>query len=232
MAIIFLVVIGLILSMGPILYKTVENLQKTLILIGVPAIFLLSVILAQQSHWVDLIKGSVGIGKDYYLLPAGISIASFLAALAYAGAGGNLNLAQAFYIKEKGYGMGKYSGRITSVLTGKKEEISITGTKFELTHENIQNFKQWWKNINIEHFIIFWLTGSVTILLLGLLAYVTTFGLTGQAANINFVLQEALVIGQNIFPFAGIFFLFPMVRGYPDQIWRASWVFAMLKHSS
>jgi len=208
LAIIFLVVIGLILSMGPILYKTVENLQKTLILIGVPAIFLLSVILAQQSHWVDLIKGSVGIGKDYYLLPAGISIASFLAALAYAGAGGNLNLAQAFYIKEKGYGMGKYSGRITSVLTGKKEEISITGTKFELTHENIQNFKQWWKNINIEHFIIFWLTGSVTILLLGLLAYVTTFGLTGQAANINFVLQEALVIGQNIFPFAGIFFLF------------------------
>src|SRR3989344_6888808 len=41
LAIIFLVVIGLILSMGPILYKTVENLQKTLILIGVPAIFLL-----------------------------------------------------------------------------------------------------------------------------------------------------------------------------------------------
>lgn len=207
LAIIFLVGIGLILSLGPILYKTVENLQKALILIGVPVIFILSIILARQSDWADMIKGSIGIGDGFYFLPAGIAVSSFLAALAYAGAGGNLNLAQAFYIKEKGYGMGKYSGRITSVLTGKKEEISLTGTRFELTHENIQNFKKWWKNINIEHFIIFWLTGSVTIVLLGLLAYVTTYGLGGQSASIDFVIQEAQVIGQRIFPFAGIFFL-------------------------
>ncbi len=207
LAIILLIVIGLILSLGPILYKTVETLQKTLILIGVPSIFILSVVLASQTDWVDLLKGSVGIGKDYLFLPAGISIASFLAALAYAGAGGNLNLAQAFYIKEKGYGMGKYAGRITSLLTGKVEDISLTGTKFEINEENITNFKKWWKNINIEHFIIFWLTGSVTIVLLGLLAYTTTYGLGGNAASIGFVLQEASIIGERITPFAGIFFL-------------------------
>lgn len=207
LAIILLIIIGLILSLGPILYKTVENLQKTLILIGVPAIFILSIFLANQTHWIDLLKGTIGIGNDYNFLPSGISIASFLAALAYAGAGGNLNLAQAFYIKEKGYGMGKYSGRITSVLTGQKEEISLTGTKFELTHQNISNFKKWWNNINIEHFIIFWLTGSITIVLLALLSYTTTYGLTNHSASIDFVLQEAKIIGQNLFPFAGVFFL-------------------------
>src|SRR3990167_2326981 len=169
LAIIFLVVMGLILSFGPVLYKTVEKLQKTLISIGVPTVFILSIILAKQVHWVDLAKGVVGIGNGFMFLPSAIPIASFLAALAYAGAGGNLNLAQSFYIKEKGYGMGKYAGRITSLLTGKKEEISLTGATFECTQENLKTFGKWWKNINIEHFVIFWLTGSITIALLALL---------------------------------------------------------------
>src|SRR3989344_4289710 len=207
LAIIFLVVMGLILSFGPVLYKTVEKLQKTLISIGVPTVFILSIILAKQVHWVDLAKGVVGIGNGFMFLPSAIPIASFLAALAYAGAGGNLNLAQSFYIKEKGYGMGKYAGRITSLLTGKKEEISLTGATFECTQENLKTFGKWWKNINIEHFVIFWLTGSITIALLALLSYTTEFHSGQNSEGISFVLNEARGIGQRIFPFAGLFFL-------------------------
>lgn len=214
LAIGFLIAMGLILSLGPILYKTVENLQKTLIFIGVPSIFLLSVFLAKSYHWTALIQGTVGIGEGFFLLPAGISIASFLAALAYAGAGGNLNLAQSFYIKEKGYGMGKYSGGITSILTGKKnaEEVSLTGTTFTCTDESLKDFKVWWKNVNLEHFLIFWATGSLTILLLGLLSYTTTYGIKTQLVDIQFVFFEASVIGQKLFPVMGIFFL--LVAGF------------------
>jgi hypothetical protein len=207
LAIILLIVIGLILSLGPVLYKTVERFQKILILIGVPSIFLLSVILAKSSDWIALSKGVVGIGSDYLFLPGSIAISSFLAALAYAGAGGNLNLAQAFYIKEKGYGMGKYAGRITSLLTGTQEEVSITGSRFEINPENIQTFKAWWKKINTEHFIIFWLTGSITILLLALLSYSTTYNIHPKASDLNFIFQESVAIGKSIFPVAGTFFL-------------------------
>lgn len=208
LAIAFLILMGLILSFGPVLYKTVENFQKILIGIGVPSIFILSIILARSNHFIDLAKGVIGIGNGYNFLPEGISIASFLAALAYAGAGGNLNLAQSFYIKEKGYGMGKYAGKITSLLTGKsKEDVSLTGTTFEVTNENITKFKQWWKNINIEHFLVFFLTGSVTILLLGLLSYVTTYGVSTNLKDIDFVFFEAKEIGVRVFPFMGIFFL-------------------------
>lgn len=98
--------IGLVLSFGPVLYKTVERIQKTLILAGVPAVFLLSLLLSGSADWVDLVKGSIGLGSGYLFLPEGIAVATFLAALAYAGAGGNLNLAQSFYIKEKGYASG------------------------------------------------------------------------------------------------------------------------------
>lgn len=207
LSIILLIIMGLILSLGPILYKTVETFQKILIAIGIPTVFLLSIFLAKAADWGDLAKGAIGIGNGYFFLPEGIAIASFLAAFAYAGAGGNLNLAQAFYIREKGYGMGKYLGRITSLITGKKENVSLTGTKFELDPQSVTRFKKWWRNINIEHFTVFLLTGSITILLLGLLSYSTVYGMEGNIQGISFVIREGQVIGERIFPFVGTFFL-------------------------
>ncbi len=207
LAIILLFLIGIVLSLGPILYKTVERFQKTIISIGVPVIFILSIILAKKENWTALFKGTIGIGEGYMFFPEGIAMTSFLGALAYAGAGGNLNLAQSFYIKEKGYGMGKYVGKITSLLTGKSENISLTGSKFLPSEENMAIFKKWWKNINLEHFIVFWLTGSITILLLSLLSYSSLFGQPGNEEGVIFVIKEAQYIGQMIFPAVGTLFL-------------------------
>lgn len=201
---------GLILSLGPVLYKTVERLQKLLIMVGVPSIFIISILLADRGDWSAAAQGVVGSGDGYFLLPAGISIASFLAALAYAGAGGNLNLAQSFYVKEKGFGMGKYSGKITSVLTGKhtkSDKSLLTGTEFPVTKESTRDFKKWWRNVNTEHFIVFWLTGSITIVLLSLLAFTTTFGDTGNKSDISFVIREGAAIGAQLAPAVGTFFL-------------------------
>ncbi|MEN9327686.1 MAG: hypothetical protein RI947_494 [Candidatus Parcubacteria bacterium] len=207
LAIGLLILIGIILSLGPILYKTVETLQRSIITIGVPSIFIISIFLAKPEHWITLAQGTIGIGEGFLFLPVGISIASFLGALAYAGAGGNLNLAQSFYVKEKGYGMGKYAGRITSLLTGKNEKVSITGSTFQPTAENIRRFQTWWKYINIEHFVVFWLTGSLTILLLSLLSYSAVYGHSGNIQGVDFVIREAQFIGQRIFPLVGTFFL-------------------------
>ncbi len=208
LGIFLLLTIGVLLTLGPILYRTVETFQKILIGIAVPTICVLSVILAKQFHWHALAKGVVGVGESYSFLPEGIVLASFLAAFAYSGAGGNLNLAQSFYIKEKGFGMGKYAGRITSLLTGKKEDVSLTGTTFQVNQQSVKTFNVWWRNINVEHFIVFWLTGSITILLLAILSFATTYGTSaGITQDISFVMYEAKVIGERIFPFAGVFFL-------------------------
>ncbi len=202
-----LLLMGAILSLGPVLYKTVERFQMILISIGVPSIFLISIYLAGKADFAAVSKGLVGVGDGFWLLPAGISIATFLAALTYSGAGGNLNLAQSFYVKEKGLGMGKYSGRITSLLTGKKEKRSIiSGYKFKITKQSVREFNKWWKNVNKEHFFVFWLTGSITIILLSLLAYNTTFGIASDS-NISFVIMEGAAIGLSIAPWVGTFFL-------------------------
>lgn len=208
LAIGLLILIGLILSLGPVVYKTVEGLQKVLISIGVPIIFIMAIAFATRTDWSALANGMVGIGEGYRFLPAGIPIASFLAALAYAGAGGNLNLAQSSYIREKGYGMGKYTSKMGSILTGKKEEkMDLLGSKFENTPENVSEFKRWWRNINIEHLLLFWLTGGITIALLSLLSYTTTYGIEDKMEGVGFVIQESLEMGRRIAPIVGSLFL-------------------------
>lgn len=203
-----LVLVGLILSFGSVLYKTVEQFQKWVTIIGVSFTIFLTIYLAETTHWISLIKGSIGIGNNYWFLPVGLPLASFLAALAYAGAGGNLNLAQSSYIREKGYGMGKYTGKIKGLLHGKQEEdIKITGNKFEPTEENIKTFKGWWKVTNKEHALIFWMTGTITIALFGLLAFTTIYGQVGDKKDIEFVLVESSKISQLTTPFIGVFFL-------------------------
>ncbi len=206
-AIVFLVIIGSILTLGPTLYKTVERFQKTIILLGIPSLLLIVFFIAETSDYLALSRGVVGIGEGFNFLPKGIPLLTFLAAFAFSGAGGNLNLSQSFYVKEKGYGMGKFAAKIQSLITGSEKEVPLGGTTFEPSRENLTNFNKWWKIMNFEHFIVFLLTGIFSILLLSLLAYATTYGLSGNSPSIDFIINEANAIGNILFPAASVFFL-------------------------
>jgi len=207
-AILFLVIIGLILSMGQTVYGMMERLTKVILSIGVPFIFLLAVFLATKTDWSALFHGIFGIGEGFHFLPQGISIATFLAAFAYSGAGGNLNLTQSIYIKEKGYGMGVYSQKISSLFAKKEEkEIVLDGTDCAATPEDVSRFKKWWKLISIEHAFVFWFLGAISMIFLMLLSYATVHGLAGNTEGINFVINEGAVIGGILLPFVGTLFL-------------------------
>lgn len=202
-----LLLMGVIFSLGSVVYKTQEQVQKAIILVGVPFVFIITLFFAKPTDWEALFSGLAGQGEGFSFLPIGLPIATFLGALAYAGAGGNLNLAQSLYVKEKGYGMGKFSGRLTALFSGKKEDVELTGTTFEPTPENVKRFRVWWRRINIEHALVFWLTGAITMVLLSLLAYTTVFGNPDVVTSINFVVLEGAVIAERTVPALGTFFL-------------------------
>lgn len=206
--IILLFAIGIIYSLGNIVYKTQESVQKTIILIGVPFVLLLTFIFARLNDWITLAEGLIGKGEGYWFLPEGLPLATFLSALAYAGAGGNLNLAQSLYVKEKGYGMAALSGNITNILKGRSSSIKIEGEAFSQTPKNIKRFQIWWRRINIEHLIVFWATGAFTMVMLSLLAYSTVYKIEGVGTSISFVIKEAEQVSKMAFPFLGTFFLF------------------------
>jgi len=203
----FLIIIGIIFTFGGVIYKTQEKLLKILVSISIPFILTITILFLNKEGLKDLSLGIIGVGKDYYFLPAGISLATLLSAFAYAGAGGNLNLAQSYYIKEKGYGMGKYSGRITSILNGKKEKISIFGNIFPLTQENLKKFRIWWQKINWEHLLIFWATGAFTMILLSFLAYLTVYNTNQEVSGVEFIIKESEIIGEKTISAVGSFFL-------------------------
>ncbi|OGD84110.1 hypothetical protein A2572_03210 [Candidatus Collierbacteria bacterium RIFOXYD1_FULL_40_9] len=191
LAICFLIFMGLVLTLNQSVYRTMETITKLMIVICVPLILLLVVIVVDGETWKALFGGLVGKGEGFRFLPHGISVATFLAAFAYSGAGGNLNLTQSIYIKEKGYGMGKYSQKLSGLLR-KNEEVSIqmTGVDFEDNVESRLNFRKWWNMINMEHLIVFWGMGLLSMFLLMLLSYSTTFGKT-SSEGISFVIDQA-----------------------------------------
>lgn len=209
LAIVLLIVIGLILSMGKTVYGLMERLTKTIIFLGVPFLFVLAIILTKSTDWSALLSGFIGRGEGYWFLPAGIGLATFFGAFAYSGAGGNLNLTQSIYIKEKGYGMGAHAQKISGFFRriNKQEEIRLSGHDFEPHPANIALFKQWWREINLEHFLVFWLIGILSISFLMVLAFSASFGLAGNAQGINFVINEGLIIGYKILPAVGALFL-------------------------
>lgn len=205
--IILLFIIGIILSLGKYLYKTQEAFQKTIIILGIPFIVVLTLLLAKPTDYLALSKGLLGIGDGFWLIPSGISFATFLGALAYAGAGGNLNLSQSYYIKEKGFGMGAHTGKISSLFNNNMQNLKLEGALFKNTQENVKLFRLWWKRVNLEHGIVFWLTGAITMVLLSLLSYVTTYKHGGITNNITFLFSESMEISQIISPYIGTGFL-------------------------
>jgi hypothetical protein len=205
-AIFLLLLTGVILTAGKTLYKTMETLQRTIIIVGVPFLAILTFLFASGADWQAAGAGLLGQGDGWMFFPPGVALAAFLGAFAYSGAGGNLNLAQSYYIKEKGFGMGKGSAKISSLVAGGTQSMKLDGELFSNTAENRARWREWWRLVTTEHFIVFWILGFVTIALLSVMAYALVFG-QAEAEGIQFLYQESGVIGGRFGPLVGTIFL-------------------------
>ncbi len=202
----FLLLTGIVLTLGETLYRTMEFVQKAVIAIGLPFIVLLVVLVTKKTDWVETGLGLIGKGQGWWFFPPGVALASFLGAFAYSGAGGNLNLAQSYNIKEKGFGMGKFAGKITSLFAPGKKVITLSGFSFEDNEENYSLWKKWWRLVTGEHFVVFWFLGLATIILLAVLAKSLVFG-NADAVGIDFLFQQGSILSHRVGPALGIGFL-------------------------
>src|SRR3989338_11657825 len=89
-----LIGLGVLLSASRTVYGSLERITKTIIFLGLPFICALTLALSDASDWLALGQGLLGNGEGYRWFAPGLSLATFLAAFAYSGAGGNLNLTQ------------------------------------------------------------------------------------------------------------------------------------------
>ena len=166
---------GIILTAGPVIYNTVERLQMVLVALVLVLVLVIAILVVRADAITALVTSTVTFGNGQFLpdmsAGSGTDAAMLLGALAFAGAGGTLNLGQSNYIKDKGFGMGAHIGRITSPITGKEEPITEVGYHFHHTPENLQLWRRWWRLANWEHFLSFYLTCAFCLVVLTLISY-------------------------------------------------------------
>ncbi|WP_273837109.1 Nramp family divalent metal transporter [Halococcus sp. PRR34] len=152
LGIVLMVLIWLTYQLTPLMYNVVERLQIVLVSLSVVFAVVLFVALGSVNELAKVPGGVASVGA----IPPGSDIAVFLGGLAYAGAGGYLNLSQSLWAREKGYGMGRYQGRIKNPIVGDDPEpVQRDGFTFPPTVTNLRRWRGWWRLVQLEHFLTF-----------------------------------------------------------------------------
>ncbi len=201
-AIAILVVIGLILTLAPVVYVALERAEMlkvaaVLVLLGVGAVVAIT---------ADTWRNLPSIVTDAAVPAQTLGFAVLLGALAFAGGGGGQNLVQSNWIRDKRYGMGAYVPRITSPVTGKPEAAPSTGFIFEPVDEDLSRWRRWWRLANREQLVTFVLITFLSILFTSLLAYSTVFGRPGLPDDIGFLRIEGERLAATVGSWFGVFF--------------------------
>jgi hypothetical protein len=215
--------IGLILTLAPVVYVALERAEMlkvaaVIVLLGVGAVVAIS-----ADAWADV--PTIITDADVPVEPLGLAF--LLGALAFAGAGGGQNLVQSNWIRDKGFGMGKYVPRIASPVTGKPEAAPSTGFIFEPTEEHLSRWRAWWRFANREQLYTFVLITFLSITFTSLLAYSTVFGLPDLPKDIGFLQIEGEQLKETVgawfgtlFWVIGAFALFAAALGIVDYTAR------------
>ena len=180
-----LVLIGIVLTVSPVVYRTVEKIQ--FFMVGLIIIFVVyaALFLLGGDGYAALGRGFVEVDK----IPDGvetIGAATLLGAIAFAGAGGALNLVQSNWVRDKGLGMGALLPKVVSPFTGEEAVAPTTGYFFERDKENMRRWNAWWKVANREQFTTFFVIGAIALFVFMTLTLVTV-GAGGAEESFDFI---------------------------------------------
>jgi hypothetical protein len=193
-----LLVIGVALTLAPVVYVALERLIFVKVA-AVLALLVLAIVLVIGADTWRALPAGLASGQ----VPTQLGFALLMGAAAFAGAGGGQNLCQSNWIRDKGFGMGQYVPRLVSPLTGEEQAAhSATGYTFPLTPANLANWRRWWWFANVEQTLTFCLVSIVTICLMSMIAHSTLFGVPGLPNSVLFLRIE----GQRLESVAGHWF--------------------------
>ncbi|MFB6081598.1 MAG: Nramp family divalent metal transporter [Halanaeroarchaeum sp.] len=152
LAIGLLLVVWLSYHLSSVMYRVVEAGQTLMVVIAVVLALVLVALVGSYTEFVHVPAGAVSVGT----LPEHMDLAVFLGALAYAGAGGYLNLSQSLWVREKGYAMSIFQGRVRNPLLGDEPEpVQRNGFSFPPTSVNLGRWRAWWRLAQLEHLATF-----------------------------------------------------------------------------
>jgi hypothetical protein len=201
-----LLAIGVALTASPVVYQTVEKLE----FLKVGAVLVLLAVALFAAISATAYRDTSEIVTTFGTFPSEIPIAILVGALAASGAGGANNLVQSNWIRDKGFGMGRYVPRIVSPITG-KEEAAPGSERFAFPQDepNLGRWRTWWKRANVEQFVSFALIGAIAIIVFSLIAYSTVFRNPDlpDSSGFDFIALESQVLDAQVGTWFGTLFL-------------------------
>jgi hypothetical protein len=202
-AVTVLFVIGTGLTFAPVVYVALERM--IFVKIGaVLTLIVLAILFAINADTWSALPASLTVDARF---PTELPFALLVGAIAFAGAGGGQNLCQSNWIRDKGFGMGRYVPRLVSPVTG-VEEAAPTGVAyiFEPNASNMARWRRWWRFANVEQALAFVLTTVITIGLTSMLSHSTLFGMPNLPNNVTFLRIEGQRLQAIIAPWFGVLF--------------------------
>jgi len=147
-----LVLIWVSYQVTPVVYNVVERVQVLLVSVAIVVAVVLFLFMGSAAELANVPGGILDVGT----LPPDSDVALLLGGIAFAGAGGYLNLSQSLWVREKGYGMGRYQGRVKNPVVGDEPEpVRRDGFTFPATVTNVLRWRGWWRLVQLEHLLTF-----------------------------------------------------------------------------
>lgn len=214
-----------------IVYNSLERFEIGLVLGFFPmlAVALLVVGIMPEHVWA-LAKGAVSFGSAPRAMLTGDQFPTLLIAVAYAGSGGTLLLAQSLWLRDKGFGMASYQGRIAGI-RGSNEDVSNTGYVFDHAADatGLKRYLGWTRVARTELLVTFVVLIIVSVVITTLVV-AATIGtdnpeLAGNLSQMVELQGEALAAKggawlQVMFLLGGAFVLFSTQLGIVDTVTR------------
>ncbi len=167
LSVISLLAIGLLLTTTKAVYRTMELFQK----VAVAFVLIVAVLIAALVvRGPEITEFAAGFATNPLPIPPELAIATLIAALAFSGAGGTINLSVSNWVRDKGLGMGAHAPRIENVFTGEVQSVQGGLYRFEVSEDNTSRWRTWWKLVCREEQLTFLGAGAFGLAVFMLIA--------------------------------------------------------------
>ena len=211
--------IALVLFGPKAVYTGVERSISVLVVIITLGLVVVVAQVATRETIVDLLRGMVSFG--HIELDDDFPFHRFFAAVVFAGAGGLGNLFYAYYLRDKGIGMGARIPRLANPLRDRQEAAHAEGYTYldddaekggrAEGGENGRRFRDWMRFVVLDQTLYFWLLNTFTLVLfmLGALAVLHPQGLVPAEGQLVWDLASMLEVsmgpvGRSLFLLIGM----------------------------
>lgn len=194
------------LLFGPkVMYRTVERVISGLVAFMTLGLVFVAVQVGNADAVRELARGLVNFG--HIELDQAFPFSRFFGAVVFAGAGGAGNLWYAFYLRDKGIGMGARIPELRNPLRGGDRADVPVGFVYPETPENRHAFADWFRWVTVDQTLYFWLLNSLTMLLFmfGALCVLRPLGVVPTEGRL--VWDESLILGETLGAFGRYLFL-------------------------